>query len=49
LQRPIPKRRERWELTIVISRWEGELDVTQLKTAMAHPIALGEELEEEPV
>ncbi|MFL6822871.1 MAG: dicarboxylate/amino acid:cation symporter [Xanthobacteraceae bacterium] len=35
--------------TIVISRWEGELDVTQLKTAMAHPIALGEELEEEPV
>jgi aerobic C4-dicarboxylate transport protein len=35
--------------TVVISRWEGELDVTQLKTAMAHPIALGEELEEEPV
>jgi aerobic C4-dicarboxylate transport protein len=35
--------------TVVISRWEGELDVTQLKAAMAHPIALGEELEEEPV
>jgi aerobic C4-dicarboxylate transport protein len=35
--------------TIVISRWEGELDVAQLKTAMAHPIALGEELEEAPV
>jgi aerobic C4-dicarboxylate transport protein len=35
--------------TIVISRWEGELDVTQLKAAMAHPIAFGEELEEEPV
>ena len=33
----------------VISRWEGELDVTQLKAAMAHPIALGEELEEQPV
>jgi hypothetical protein len=29
--------------------WEGELDVTQLKAAMAHPIALGEELEEQPV
>jgi aerobic C4-dicarboxylate transport protein len=35
--------------TVVISRWEGELDVTQLKAAMAHPIAFGEELEEEPV
>jgi aerobic C4-dicarboxylate transport protein len=35
--------------TVVISRWEGELDVTQLKAAMAHPIALGEELEEQPV
>jgi aerobic C4-dicarboxylate transport protein len=34
---------------VVISRWEGELDVTQLKAAMAHPIAFGEELEEEPV
>jgi aerobic C4-dicarboxylate transport protein len=34
--------------TVVISRWEGELDVTQLKAAMAHPIAFGE-LEEEPV
>jgi aerobic C4-dicarboxylate transport protein len=35
--------------TVVISRWEGELDVTQLKAAMAHPIALGEELEEQLV
>jgi aerobic C4-dicarboxylate transport protein len=35
--------------TIVISRWEGELDGAQLKAAMAHPVALGEELEEQPV
>ena len=35
--------------TIVISRREGELDVGQLKAAMAHPVALGEELEEQPV
>ena len=35
--------------TVVISRWEGELDVNELKTAMAHPITLGEALEEEPV
>ena len=35
--------------TIVISRWEGELDVNELKTAMAHPITLGEALEEKPV
>jgi len=31
--------------TIVISRWEGELDVDQLHETMAHPIAVGEELE----
>jgi aerobic C4-dicarboxylate transport protein len=35
--------------TIVISRWEGELDVDKLHEAMAHPVALGEELEAEPV
>ena len=35
--------------TIVISRWEGELDVAQLKAAMAHPVTLGEELEEQSV
>jgi aerobic C4-dicarboxylate transport protein len=35
--------------TIVVSRWEGELDVNELKTAMAHPITLGEALEEKPV
>jgi aerobic C4-dicarboxylate transport protein len=34
--------------TIVISRWEGEFDVAQLKAAMAHPVTLGEELEEQP-
>src|ERR1700731_4018753 len=35
--------------TLVISRWEGELDVNKLHQAMAHPVALGEELEAEPV
>jgi len=31
------------------SRWEGELDTDKLHEAMAHPIALGEELEALPV
>jgi aerobic C4-dicarboxylate transport protein len=31
--------------TIVISRWEGELDVGKLHETMAHPITVGEELE----
>jgi aerobic C4-dicarboxylate transport protein len=35
--------------TIVISRWEGELDAAQLKAALTHPVALGEELERQPV
>ncbi len=35
--------------TVVISRWEGELDRAQLHAAMAHPVALGEALETEPV
>jgi aerobic C4-dicarboxylate transport protein len=35
--------------TIVISRWEGELDKDKLHEAMAHPVALGEALEAEPV
>jgi aerobic C4-dicarboxylate transport protein len=35
--------------TIVISRWEHELDVERLNKAMAHPIAFGEELEDQPV
>jgi aerobic C4-dicarboxylate transport protein len=35
--------------TIVISRWEGELDRAKLADAMAHPITLGEALESEPV
>jgi aerobic C4-dicarboxylate transport protein len=34
--------------TIVISRWEGELDVDKLHATMAHPITVGEELEAEP-
>jgi aerobic C4-dicarboxylate transport protein len=35
--------------TIVISRWEGELDADRLHQTMAHPITVGEEMEEEPV
>jgi len=35
--------------TVVISRWEGELDVDKLHEAMAHPITVGEELEVQPV
>jgi aerobic C4-dicarboxylate transport protein len=35
--------------TIVISRWERELDVAKLNAAMLHPITLGEELEQQPV
>jgi len=31
--------------TIVISRWEGELDAQALHETMAHPIAVGEEME----
>jgi aerobic C4-dicarboxylate transport protein len=34
--------------TIVISRWEGELDSKKLHDAMLHPIALGEEMETKP-
>lgn len=34
--------------TVVISRWEGELDKDKLHEAMAHPIELGEELERNP-
>ncbi len=35
--------------TVVISRWEGELDTGKLHSAMAHPVKLGEELAELPV
>jgi aerobic C4-dicarboxylate transport protein len=35
--------------TIVISRWEGELDATALHDTMAHPIKVGEEMEALPV
>jgi aerobic C4-dicarboxylate transport protein len=31
--------------TVVISRWEGELDSKKLHEAMAHPVLLGEEME----
>jgi aerobic C4-dicarboxylate transport protein len=34
--------------TIVISRWEGELDKHALHETMAHPIVLGEEFERQP-
>jgi aerobic C4-dicarboxylate transport protein len=35
--------------TIVISRWEGELDTEKLHATMKHPITAGEELETQPV
>jgi aerobic C4-dicarboxylate transport protein len=34
--------------TVVISRWEGELDVNALHETMAHPITVGEEMEALP-
>jgi aerobic C4-dicarboxylate transport protein len=34
--------------TVVVSRWEGELDRDKLATAMAHPVTVGEELERQP-
>ena len=34
--------------TIVISRWEGELDAQALHDTMAHPITVGEEMERLP-
>ncbi len=34
--------------TVVISRWEGELDRVRLHEAMTHPVALGEALESSP-
>src|SRR5437868_2513506 len=34
--------------TVVISRWEGELDKHALHATMAHPITLGEEFERLP-
>jgi aerobic C4-dicarboxylate transport protein len=35
--------------TVVISRWEGELDAEKLHLTMKHPITAGEELETLPV
>ena len=34
--------------TVVISRWEGELDADKLHSAMAHPVDVGEEMERLP-
>src|SRR5215510_8642121 len=34
--------------TVVISRWEGELDAKALHETMAHPIQAGEDLESQP-
>ncbi|HTQ84273.1 MAG TPA: dicarboxylate/amino acid:cation symporter [Pseudolabrys sp.] len=34
--------------TVVISRWEGELDADKLRSAMAHPVDVGEEMERLP-
>ena len=35
--------------TVVISRWEGELDAQKLHETMAHPMTIGEEMESKPV
>jgi len=35
--------------TVVISRWEGELDADKLHETMAHPLAVGEEMEALPI
>jgi len=35
--------------TVVISRWEGELDVAALRKTLEHPIMVGEELEVQPI
>jgi aerobic C4-dicarboxylate transport protein len=35
--------------TVVISRWEGELDVDKLHETLAHPITVGEEMETQSV
>ena len=35
--------------TVVISRWEGELDADKLHETMAHPLTVGEEMEALPI
>jgi aerobic C4-dicarboxylate transport protein len=35
--------------TVVISRWEGELDAQKLHETMAHPMTIGEEMESKPL
>ncbi|WP_406856774.1 dicarboxylate/amino acid:cation symporter [Alsobacter sp. KACC 23698] len=35
--------------TVVVSRWEGELDPVKLRQVMAHPLEIGEAMEREPI
>jgi aerobic C4-dicarboxylate transport protein len=35
--------------TVVVSRWEGELDPVKLRQVMAHPLEIGEAMEREPL
>ena len=35
--------------TVVVSRWEGELDKQRLRDVLAHPIRIGEELKHQPI
>lgn len=35
--------------TVVMSRWEGELDPRKLHEVMAHPVSIGEQMEHEPL
>jgi aerobic C4-dicarboxylate transport protein len=35
--------------TIVVSRWEGELDPEKLHQVMAHPVDIGEQMESQPL
>ena len=32
---------------VVVSRWEGELDVAKLNEVMAHPVAIGTQIADE--
>src|SRR6516225_1432362 len=34
--------------TVVVSRWENELDTEKLHATMAHPMTIGEEMENKP-
>ena len=35
--------------TLAISRWEGELDPVKLQQVMAHPVDIGEQMEDQPL